>query len=148
MPPTSPRDARSEGFTLVELLVVVLIIGILAGMAIPAFLGQRSKGWDAAVRADLRNAATAEETYLTAHGTYSAQTPVAGDLTTLGFRYSPATSYAAATGARIDVVALTADGGRAAQATAYGYCLTTVSASGATFTFDSRAGGFTAAGCP
>ena len=54
-----------EGFTLIELLVVIIIIGILAAIAIPVFLNQRQKGWEAAVQSDLRNAATAQETYLT-----------------------------------------------------------------------------------
>ncbi len=61
---------KDEGFTLIELLVVIIIIGILAAIAIPVFLNQRAKGWDSAVKADLRNAATAEETYLTDDGVY------------------------------------------------------------------------------
>lgn len=55
---TDPEDA---GFTLIELLVV--IIGILAGIAIPVFLSQRKKGYDAQVKSDLRNAVAQLETY-------------------------------------------------------------------------------------
>src|SRR5665213_2569849 len=58
-------DEREEGFTLIELLVVIIIIGILAAIAIPVFLNQRQKGYDAQAKSDARNAATAEETYLT-----------------------------------------------------------------------------------
>jgi type IV pilus assembly protein PilA len=66
-------DEKEEGFTLIELLVVIIIIGILAAIAIPVFLSQRKKGYDASVKSDLRNAATAEETYLTDNpGSYSA----------------------------------------------------------------------------
>src|ERR1700753_3448035 len=50
-------EKEEEGFTLIELLVVIIIIGILAAIAIPVFLSQRSKGYDASMKSDLRTVA-------------------------------------------------------------------------------------------
>ena len=51
------------GFTLIELLIVVVIIGILAGIAIPKFSSAKERTYVAAMTSDLRNLATAQETY-------------------------------------------------------------------------------------
>jgi type IV pilus assembly protein PilA len=67
------RDiARERGFTLIELMVVVLIIAILIAIAIPTFLGARSRAQDRAAQSDLRNALTAEKTVFTDAQTYDA----------------------------------------------------------------------------
>jgi type IV pilus assembly protein PilA len=73
------RMARDEsGFTLVELLVVMLIIGLLAAIAIPAFFNQRDKAKDASAKEMARTAETSMETYATDNGgTYSGVNPAA-----------------------------------------------------------------------
>jgi len=68
------QEENEGGFTLIELLVVIIIIGILAAIAIPVFLNQRKKGYDARAKSDTRNLATLEETYLTDNSAYGTAT--------------------------------------------------------------------------
>jgi type IV pilus assembly protein PilA len=56
-----------SGFTLVELLVVLLIVGLLAAIAVPAFFGQRDKARDAEAKLQAHTAQAAMETYATDH---------------------------------------------------------------------------------
>ncbi|HKP99477.1 MAG TPA: prepilin-type N-terminal cleavage/methylation domain-containing protein [Actinomycetes bacterium] len=67
------RD-RGAGFTLIELMVVVLIIAILIAIAIPTFLGARSRAQDRAAQSNLRNALTAEKVYYTDRQAYTVDT--------------------------------------------------------------------------
>src|SRR5215470_11604179 len=68
---TAMRSTSRKGFTLIELLIVVVIIGILAAIAIPKFANTKEKAYVAAMKSDLRNMATAEESYFADNQTYT-----------------------------------------------------------------------------
>ena len=66
-----------KAFTLIELLIVIVIIGILAAIAIPKFANSKSKSYYTAMKNDLRNLVTAEQAFFSDSGKY---TPNLGSL--------------------------------------------------------------------
>jgi prepilin-type N-terminal cleavage/methylation domain-containing protein len=66
------RLNSDQGFTLAEILVVILIISVLAAIAIPSFTSQRGKADDASAKSDARTAQDAMETYFGDHNDYNA----------------------------------------------------------------------------
>jgi type IV pilus assembly protein PilA len=137
-------EEKDQGFTLIELLVVIIIIGILAAIAIPVFLNQRKKGWDAAIKSDLKNLATSEETYLTETGYYTATVATLTD-----WKQSQASNYDSV--ATVPTVPKLYDGtgtaGAVGAAATGGYCLQAKSASGSVFHYDSTTGGLASGVC-
>jgi type IV pilus assembly protein PilA len=71
-------DENQGGFTLIELMVVVMIIAILVGIAIPAFLGARRRAQDTASKSNLRNALGTAQTLFTDSQAYLATADVVG----------------------------------------------------------------------
>jgi type IV pilus assembly protein PilA len=62
---------RQRGFTLIELLVVIVIIGVLAALSVPRWQSTREKAFVASLKSDLRNLASAEESYFYDFATYT-----------------------------------------------------------------------------
>jgi type IV pilus assembly protein PilA len=71
----TPRPRRfrlqsDDGFTLVELLVVLVIVGVLLAVAVPSYLGLRARAGDSAAKANLRAAMPAAEAFYSDNLTY------------------------------------------------------------------------------
>lgn len=61
------KEKREDGFTLIEILVVILIIGILTAIAVPVFLNQRKKAQDSAMHSDIHQIKLVYQQYATSN---------------------------------------------------------------------------------
>ncbi len=120
---TGTERQATGGFTFVEVLLVTIVLGLLAALAIPSFLGTRDQATGATAEALLRTGASAVETASVDHEGYAALTT--GALETA----EPAVAWSTSAGAsaRDDAITVTGLGPQ-------GYTLSTVSESGVTYT--------------
>ena len=80
---TKLTNKDQKGFTLIELMIVIAIIGILAAIAIPQFTNYKRRAGNSSAMSDLKNLATAEEVYHTDNNTYTSAT---ASLSSAGFK--------------------------------------------------------------
>jgi type IV pilus assembly protein PilA len=121
-PKIRSRAHRQRGFSLIELLVVVVIIGLLAAIAIPTFLGQQGRAKDASAESLLRTAASDVEADYTTIQAYASITPAQLNAIEPAITFQSTAAAAASNQVQVTV-------------TANGYSLQTTSASGKGFAY-------------
>jgi len=98
---------NQEGFTLIELMIVIAIIGILAAIAIPNFISYRRRAYNSAANSDAKNLYTSAQAYYTDHPTGG---PSLANLVGYGFRQSSDVTVTVNNGTQSTFGATTAHG--------------------------------------
>jgi type IV pilus assembly protein PilA len=128
------RIQDDKGFTLIELMVVVLIIAILIAIAIPTFLGLRRRAQDRAAQSNLRNGLTAAKAFYTDAESYTGFDAAAGEV------IEPSLTWADGAGSTLNTVNVVVVGAAPSQE----LVLNTESASGQEFCISDLSSGATA----
>jgi type IV pilus assembly protein PilA len=142
------RTEDEEGFTLIELLVVIIIIGILAAIAIPVFLSQKTKGYEASMKSDLRTVAEEVESQNVDKQSYSLVTFGGGTKT---MSTTPATLISGSDQSVGDSTTVRLSAGNtiavSGTTTASAFCLVAAHTGAKAWYYSSAKGGINSTGC-